>query len=230
MVSSLNCAGIATWVYSAGTSAIRYLYVRSSFETNIQRVFKRDHFILKSVVIGEMINLVTILSHFIQPESQFYGLSPMLLYQACTNPNGFYTFPPYTIYPLIWLIILSSTITNITCNILLFKYLQNITEKTSARSEVDKKKDRKRNFVSARIGVIIVSFSIVYFFAVMANYTISFKHLDNGARAFLNAIFVDFSHCLIAPFIMVKGSDAIKRKISKVFSSLLESIKRKLKV
>ena len=68
MASSLDCAGVATIVYSAGTSAIRYMYIRSSFEINIERVLKRDHFIMNSVIVGEIMNLLTLFSHIMQPE------------------------------------------------------------------------------------------------------------------------------------------------------------------
>ena len=151
----------------------------------------------------------------------------MLLYQARTNPyRRHYMYPPYTIFPLMWSVIISSAITNISCNLLLFKYLQNITKNTIARSEVDKKKDRKRNFVPAYIGMIIITWSVSYFFLVMVNYRIIY--LDCGTRAFINAVYGDFSHCIIAPLIMIKGSNEISRKVSKLAHYLLGSIKVKL--
>ena len=228
MATCLDCVGVATIVYSAGTATIRYLYVRSSFETNIDRVLKRDYFIYKSVVVGELLNLLTLISHYIQPTSPDYGLSPLVIYQACTSPKSYYTLPPYTVFPLMMMIILGTTSTNLTCNFCLFRYLQSKTQNTIARSEVDKKKDRKRNLVPAQIGLIIIAFGGTYIIIIMITYMVPLKFLDSGTRAFINATYADLSHCIISPIIIISGSKEVSRKILKVFNSLLENIKGKL--
>ena len=228
MATSLDCAGLATIVYSAGTSTVRYLYIRSSFEINIERVLKRDSFILQSVVIGEGLNFLTLVSHYMQPTSSDYGLSPLLLYHACIKPEGNYTFPPYTVFPLMLIVIIGSACTNITCSFLLFRYLQNITENTIARSEVDKKKDRKRNLVPARIGMMIIAWTVSYTLLVLIIYMLPLKYLDNSYRAFINANYSDFSQCIIAPLIMINGSKEGSRKVSKMFNSLFEVIRSNL--
>ena len=206
MATSLNCAAIGTIVYSAGTATVRYLYIRSSFEINIERVLKRDSFILQSVIIGEVLNFLTLVSHYMQPTSSDYGLSPLILYHACIKPEGNHIFPPYIVFPIMWIVIFGSAFTNITCSFLLFRYLQNITENTIARSEVDKKKDRKRNLIPARIGMMIIAWTGSYIILVSFTYMLPLQYLDTGSRAFINATYADFSHCVIAPLIMISGS------------------------
>ena len=228
MASCLNCAGVATIAYSAGTATIRYLYVRSSFETNIERVLKRDSFVFKSVIIGETLNALTLLSHYLQPTSQNYGLSPLLIYQACTQPSrNTLVSTPHIAFPLMMIIIFFASTANIACNFLLFKYLQNITENTAARSEVDKKKDRKRNLVPAQIGMIIICLGGTYILVLMVTYMVPLKYLDSGTRAFINATHADFTHCIMSPIIIISGSKEVSRRISKMFQSVLETIRRK---
>jgi len=125
------------------------------------------------------------------------------------------------------LIIFFTTTANITCNFLLFKYLQNITENTTARSEGDKKKDRKRNLVPAKIGMIIICIGGTYLLALMVTYMVPLKYLDSGIRAFINASHADFTHCIICPIIIISGSKEVSRKISKMFHAFLETIIRK---
>ena len=53
---------IASLVYSASTSLIRFLYVRSSLQENIQEVYRRNQFTLSFVAIGEGITILNIIS------------------------------------------------------------------------------------------------------------------------------------------------------------------------
>ena len=53
---------ISSLVYSASTTLIRFLYVRSSLQENIQEVYRRNQFTLLFVAIGEGINILNIIS------------------------------------------------------------------------------------------------------------------------------------------------------------------------
>ena len=53
---------VASLIYNASTSLIRFLYVRSSLQSNIQEVYKRNQFTIMFVVIGEGINVINLLS------------------------------------------------------------------------------------------------------------------------------------------------------------------------
>ena len=51
------------------------------------------------------------------------------------------------------------TIVDVSCSLFLYRFIGNITEKSTAKSEVDKKKNRKRNLVSANIGITVLGIS-----------------------------------------------------------------------
>ena len=53
---------VASLIYNASTSLIRFLYVRSSLQSNVQEVYKRNQFTIMFVVIGEGINVINLLS------------------------------------------------------------------------------------------------------------------------------------------------------------------------
>ena len=53
---------IASLVYNASTTLIRFLYVRSSLQINIQEVYTRNQFTLMFIAIGEGINILNLTS------------------------------------------------------------------------------------------------------------------------------------------------------------------------
>ena len=53
---------IASLVYNASTCLIRFLYVRSSLQVNIQEVYRRNQFTLMFILIGEGINVFNLVS------------------------------------------------------------------------------------------------------------------------------------------------------------------------
>ena len=113
MLAVVNFIGVGPIFYSCGTAVVRYLYVRSSFEVNIQEVLKRDSFIFKSLFIGECVNLFNLGSFHFQPDDSDFGRSPLVLYQACLNPGKDHTFEVYKLMPWNQLIMIVSTIVNV---------------------------------------------------------------------------------------------------------------------
>ena len=205
---------------SSGTALIRYLYVRSSFEDNIQRVLKRDHFVIKSVLMGESVNFLTFGSFFLQMGSSEFGRSPLVLYQACLDPGKDHTFPVYKLMPWNQLLLVLLTANNVACNLFLFRYLDSWTKNNIATSEVDKKKGRKRNLVPAHIGMVLIGMYILSMSFFMFAYSFKSDSLDNGTRAFLIAALGDFSHCLLSPVVIIFGSMEASRKVKEIFSNL----------
>ena len=220
MLAAINTGGFAVILYSSGTALIRYLYVRSSFEDNIQRVLKRDHFIIKSVLVGESVNFLTFASFFFQMGSSEFGRSPLVLYQACLTPGKDHTFPVYKLMPWNHLLIVLLTANNIACNLFLFRYLDSWTKNNIATSEVNKKKDRKRNLVPAHIGMIVISLYIISMSFFMFSYSFKSDSLDSGTRAFLIALLGDFCHCVLSPVVIISGSKEASRKANEIFSNM----------
>ena len=104
---------------------------------------------------------------------------PFLLYQACMRPYSFYDTPLlYTLkldsaLSIIYYVIL------IIGNVYLFLFLQSQTENNTALNSVDKKKERKRNFVSAKSGIIcgfvlaISTFVYTIFYGLKVHYNMN---------------------------------------------------------
>jgi hypothetical protein len=224
MLGAISIVGAGTNIYSSGTALVRYLYVRSSFEVHVQEALKRDSFILKSLFIGECINLFNIGSFFFDTGSPEFGKSPQVLYQACLDPEGHHTFPMYNIKPWNQLIMGLLTIVNISCNLFLYRFLGTISEKSTARSETDKKKNRKRNLVPANIGFSVLGIYIIATCFFLFTYMYKSEHLDNGTRAFMNAAFADTIHCIVSPVVIISGSEGSKMKVKDIIRRKMEML------
>ena len=80
---------IASLVYSASTSLIRFLYVRSSLQENIQEVYRRNQFTLLFVAIGEGINILNIICSSNNKKSEIFKILRNLNYaqkEICSKP------------------------------------------------------------------------------------------------------------------------------------------------
>ena len=101
MLVAIYGTGSGAILYGTGTGLIRYLYVISSFKDNIQKVFKRDNFVVKSFLIGESFSFLNVgYFYYLQMENSANGRSPMMVYQACMNPWDDHTLPMYMLLPL----------------------------------------------------------------------------------------------------------------------------------
>ena len=78
---------------------------------------------------------------------------------------------------------------NVSCNLFLYRYLERRTENNIARSEADKMKDRKRNLVPARIGMMNIFLYVVAMALFMFAYSFKSDSLDSGTRAFMIAAY-----------------------------------------
>ena len=108
MLAVIMISSVGVIFYSATTSVVRYLYVKSSTQLNIQKVLKKDSFIFKSIFIVECLNLINIGSAYFQStDSEYGGRSPAVLYQACLDPAKEHTFELNKLYPLNHLLLVS---------------------------------------------------------------------------------------------------------------------------
>ena len=73
--------------YSTAASLIRYMYVRSSLQIDVQEVIKKNQFIYKSIFLVESLNMFNYVSVFYHQYGKTGGdKSPILLYQSCLDP------------------------------------------------------------------------------------------------------------------------------------------------
>ena len=105
---------------------------------------------------------------------------PFLLYQACImRPYSFYDTPLLYTLKLDSALLFIYNIIIIIGNVYLFLFLQSQTENNTALSSVDKKKERKRNFVSAKSGIIcgfvlaISTFVYTIFYGLKVHFNIN---------------------------------------------------------
>ena len=62
MTTIMSYTKVASLVYHANTTLIRFLYVRSSLQVHVQEVYRRNKFTLMFVAIGEGINTINVAS------------------------------------------------------------------------------------------------------------------------------------------------------------------------
>ena len=110
--------------YSAATAIIRYFYVRSSLQVDIQEVLKRNAFTLKAVFLVESIGFIHLYSlYMMRKEKESSGVEkiPFLIYQTCLNP---WSTHRVTIMPVAYFFLTQTAdLCIIYFNIYLYKYL-----------------------------------------------------------------------------------------------------------
>ena len=79
---------------------------------------------------------------------------PFMLYHACMNPLSFYDTSILGVMVLDNAFLITYQFILITGNFYLFFFLWSQTENNIALNVVDRKKERKRNFVNAKTGMI----------------------------------------------------------------------------
>ena len=118
--------------YSAATAIIRYVYVRSSLQVDIQDVLKRNAFIFKAIFIVESIGLINLYSFYdLQKGKSGVERLPMLIYQTCLDPWS--KHKPSSM-PVVYAILLQTADLCIVCfNIYLYRYLSKRSKENTGR-------------------------------------------------------------------------------------------------
>jgi hypothetical protein len=215
-------ATVGAVVFSSLTAMLRYAFIRSSMVLDIQFILKRDSFMVQSVVFGEfliVINFAAMYLHLIHPEA---SRSEFILYKACVDPWNNSKTNIWNIFPVGQILFHFLNLSNIICNILLFKYLDKTAKASTALRPLDKKAERKRNLFPARIGIItfVVCTSCYGFFSLI--YSLPF--LDNAMKAFLTGLLTDSFNCIITPGIIIFGSQTGRRRIQKIKNQIKETM------
>ena len=76
-----------------------------------------------------------------------------------------------------------------------------------ALKEIDKKKNRKRNLISANVGVFTLYFMCVYGSIQLVLYTIP---INLGMRQFIVSLIADLGLCIITPAIVLYNAPIIR--------------------
>ena len=221
MLVTICTFGAGSIVYSCGTSLIRFFYVRSSISTNMQGILKKNSFIMKSIVICESITLFNIGSFFYQQYGiTGYGKTHMVLYHACLDPVANFQYPLHKLMPANHLILLLCTVADITCNLFLYRFLSKQTDTNVSIKEVNKKKERKRNFIPAKLGMALVFSSFIALLVFLFTYNLELESFDSATRAFINAAFSDFFHCISSPGLIIYGFIGTRRKCYEIMKKM----------
>ena len=91
-----------------------------------------------------------------------YGLEniPTLLFQACLDPYGEHNIPIYKTMPFDLFLLYVYNFTIVGSNVYLYLYLRKQTENNRALKDADRKREKRRNFIPAQIGIIVTVYLI----------------------------------------------------------------------
>ena len=95
------------------------------------------------------------------------------------------------------------------------------------KSELHRKKDRQRNLVPAKTGILILIMGFINTIVYYAAYGLTSQTLDLYTRSYYLAFFVDLYPCFISPMIVLFKAPVIRRKINKSFSNSLSKMYEK---
>ena len=227
MATTITLCLTGSIIYHAATALIRYLYVKSSLQVNIQQVYKKDQFIVFSIILTQSCQLIHVLNslHFLANN----GIDeyPFSLFRGCVDPWSLSHNNLALILPIDWAMVTGYNIVIILAHFYLFKFLKTQTDRNISLNDVDRKRHRARNFVSVKTGFAAVACFIVS--QVVINSIYKLKSLDNASKAYVVAIHNDLYPCLLMPLIllieritegwkkvseqMMKGCTKIKEKL-----------------
>ena len=173
MVASLFNTVAKSSIYSAASAIIRYIYIRSSLQSNVQTAIKRNAFIFKSIFIAEVLGCCTLLNLYIsQIGKSGIEKSSILSYQTCLNPfNSSFTHPFFEVMPFNQALLLVVVACNVFFNLAIYRHLDK--ESKNNILQMDQLKIRRRNLVSAKIGIYHLVILIINGLILSILYSIS---------------------------------------------------------
>ena len=199
---------IGSIIFTSLTALIRYTFVRTSFKPEIQNVLKRDFFCVKLIVLGECL---LVLHAF----SISRAKDPWPMFHACLNPTGFKKINIIEIEPSDQFIIHIYHAITIFCNIFVWYYLKEEMKSNIAIQPKDRKLNRKRNLVPAKIGFIHLS---CYGFIMIFGFFFLRSDADNATKLFSVAFITDFMFCILSPLINISlGSHEARLRVRKLY-------------
>ena len=125
--------------YSAASTIIRYIFVRTSLQPDIQDILKRDAFVYKSIFLVESLGMYNLFTFFlIQRGKKGAEKTEILLYQSCLNPwNSSFSTPFFKVMSINLLLVIIAAFCIIYFNLVLFTHLDKQSKNNSAISSTD---------------------------------------------------------------------------------------------
>ena len=101
MTGLINLCMIGSAIYCAGTAVIRYIYIRTSLQQEVNEAYKRTKFLYLAISTGGILCIVHV-GDFYHSQHGKHGLErcPLMLYRACLEPASEYSLPLYKLLPL----------------------------------------------------------------------------------------------------------------------------------
>ena len=180
MTVSLAHTSCNSVFYSAATAVIRYNYIRSSLQSNIQATLKRNAFVLKCIFIVETLGFFNLINFYLTQRGKS-GTEKLdtITYQTCLDP--FQSSIPVNIMkvmPFTQLLIIPSLFCIVGFNLAIFKHLNKISSSSDITlSQIDQIKSRRRNFVSAKVGIYHL---VIFFINALIHSSLYAMPIDYG--------------------------------------------------
>ena len=185
MVVSLTHTSVNSVFYSAATAMIRYIYIRTSLQSNIQAAIKRNAFMWKSVFTIESIGCYNLISFYLLYKEKKDKCAECFqpLYQTCMDPwKTSYSVLLFNVMPINQLLLHAATWCIVGFNIILYKYLDMEARNNTALAATDQIKTRRRNLVPAKVGIYSLLFMMISLPTHLVLYSIT--SMDLGSILF----------------------------------------------
>ena len=193
MVVTLTHTSVNSVFYSAATALIRYIYIKTSLQTNIQAVIKRNAFMWKSVFIIESLGCYNLASFYLLHKEKRSPVYYPLLYQSCLDPwTTSYSLLLFKVMPINQFLIHAASWCIVGFNLILYKHLDNESRNNTALTAIDQIKIRRRNLVPAKVGIYSFIFMLISLPSHLVLYSIT--AIDIGI----------FNACLKKCFIIIR--------------------------
>ena len=102
----------------------RFIYVRTSLQDEIQRIFKRNAFTFSFLVVGVFYSFFNIFVYVYDQKETGKNRLRLVLYQACMDPLSQFSTPLITVMPVSQITLYLMNILNISCNFYLYMFLE----------------------------------------------------------------------------------------------------------
>ena len=152
----------------ACTTLLRALYICQSLNTSFQSFVKKSNLVVIMALVPQFLlsfHMLNSVRYFLQ-----FGDHPFLLYKACMDPFSFYDVLFTEVLFMDNLLLFIYDLVIVFGNLYLWRFLNGQTEKNRSLREVDKKKERKRNFVTAKNSVITSAATIFSYLFIGISY------------------------------------------------------------
>ena len=149
--------------YSAASTIIRYIFVRTSLQPDIQDILKRDAFVYKSIFLVESLGFYNLFTFFlIRRGKKGPEKTKILLYQSCIDPwNSSFSTPFFKVMSINLLLVTIAAFCIIYFNLVLFTHLDKQSKNNSAISSTDQVLFIFYDFLSQKICQLLIIYCLL---------------------------------------------------------------------